>query len=120
MKTKTNICSNCGRKIKGNIILSCACLWTRDKEFCSRECLGDWHNSQRDKSPDVESKLILKSRKTPFRVTDNGNKTADISLCQNCHSMTKTIKGNREEQSSSSLEKPEVLPRCGKCKGSKI
>ena len=53
---------------------------------------------QRDKSPDVESKLILKSRKTPFRVTDNGNKTADISLCQNCHSMTKTIKG-----------------KCGKC-----
>ena len=97
MKTKTNVCANCGRKIKGNIILRCAC----GKEYCSQACLIDWH-SQRDKSPDVESKSILKSRKTPFRVTDNGNKTADISLCQNCHSMTKTIKG-----------------KCGKCRSKK-
>jgi hypothetical protein len=37
--TNTKVCTNCDRVIKGNLILRCAC----NKQFCSQECLNDWH-----------------------------------------------------------------------------
>ena len=40
----TKICANCDRIIKGNLIFNCTC----NKEFCSQECLTDYHEEENE------------------------------------------------------------------------